>query len=57
MPKTRQELTEILQVRLTKEALEAIRVAADADHTSVAEFCRRALYKAARYGKANGSAK
>lgn len=48
MPKTRQELSEILQVRVSTEGKAMIEEAADADQTSVAEFSRRALYEAAR---------
>ena len=56
MPKTRQELTEILQVRVSKEGKAAIEQAADDEHTSVAEFARRTLYKASRFGR-NGTAR
>lgn len=55
MPKTRQELSEILQVRVSKEAKTAIEQAADAEHTSVAEFARRALYRAAKFGRTTGT--
>jgi uncharacterized protein (DUF1778 family) len=48
MPKTRQDLSELLQVRVSKEAKKMIEDAADADKTSAAEFMRRALYQAAR---------
>ena len=48
MPKTRQDLSEILQVRVSAEGKAMIEEAADADQTSVAEFSRRALYDAAR---------
>ena len=48
MPKTRQELSEVLQVRVSAEGKSMIEQAADADQTSVAEFSRRALYDAAR---------
>jgi uncharacterized protein (DUF1778 family) len=48
MPKTRQDLSEILQVRVSKEGKALVEQAADADNTSVAEFSRRALYDAAR---------
>lgn len=51
MPKTRQELSEILQVRVSKEAKTAIEQAANAERTSVAEFARRALYRAAKLGR------
>ena len=51
MPKTKQDLGEILQVRVSKEGKEAIEAAADAEHTSVAEFVRRALYRAAKFGR------
>lgn len=57
MPKTRQELSEIVQVRVSKEAKEAIEKAADSEHTSVAEFARRALYRAARFGRTVGTAR
>jgi uncharacterized protein (DUF1778 family) len=49
MPKTRHELTEILQVRVSKEGKEAIEKAADEEQTTVAEFSRRALYRASRF--------
>ena len=49
MPKTRHELTEILQVRVSKEGKEAIEKAADEEQTSTAEFARRALYRASRF--------
>jgi uncharacterized protein (DUF1778 family) len=49
MPKTRQDLSEILQVRVSKEGKEAIEQAADAEQTTVAEFARRALYQASKF--------
>lgn len=39
----------MLQVRVSKEAKAAIEAAADAEHTSVAEFSRRALYRASKF--------
>jgi uncharacterized protein (DUF1778 family) len=49
MPKTRQDLTEILQVRVSREGKVAIEKAADEEQTTVAEYARRALYQAARF--------
>lgn len=49
MPKTRHELTEILQVRVSKEGKAAIEKAADEEATTVAEFARRALYRASKF--------
>jgi uncharacterized protein (DUF1778 family) len=49
MPKTRHELTEILQVRVSKEGKAALEKAADEEQTTVAEFARRALYRASRF--------
>jgi len=49
MPKTRHELTEILQVRVSKEGKAAIEKAAGEEATTVAEFARRALYRASKF--------
>jgi uncharacterized protein (DUF1778 family) len=49
MPRTRQDLSEILQVRVSKEGKAAIEKAADEEATTVAEFSRRALYVASRF--------
>ena len=54
MPKTK-NLGEIIQVRVSKEGKAAIEAAADAEHTSFAEFARRALYRAAKYGRTAGT--
>lgn len=51
MPKTKQDLSEILQVRVSEEGKTAIEAAADAEHTTTAEWSRRALYEAAGYTK------
>jgi uncharacterized protein (DUF1778 family) len=51
MPKTRQDLSEILQVRVSAEGKQAIEKAADEDNTTVAEFARRAQYKASGFGR------
>lgn len=48
MPKSRQELTEIMQFRVSPDDKRLIDEAADADQTSVAEFLRRAVRDAAR---------
>lgn len=48
MPKTRQELTEIMQFRVSREDKRLIDDAADADQTSLAEFLRRAVRDAAK---------
>jgi len=50
MPKTRQDLTEIMQFRVSTEDKLLIEQASDADRTSVAEFLRRAARDAARRG-------
>ena len=42
MPKTRQELTEIMQFRVSSDDKRLIEQASDGDQTSVAEFLRRA---------------
>jgi uncharacterized protein (DUF1778 family) len=57
MPKTKQDLSEILQVRVSAEGKQAIEQAADAEHTTIAEFARRALYRAAKYGRNGGTAR
>jgi uncharacterized protein (DUF1778 family) len=49
MPKTRHELTEILQIRVSKEGKAAIERAAGEEATTVAEFARRALYRASKF--------
>jgi uncharacterized protein (DUF1778 family) len=49
MPKTRHELTEVLQVRVSKEGKAAIEKAADEEQSSVAEFTRRTLYQASKF--------
>lgn len=51
MPKTKQDLSEILQVRVSKEGKAAIEAAADAEHTTVAEYSRRTLYRASGFGR------
>jgi len=48
MPKTRQELTEIMQFRVSADDKRLIEQASDGDQTSVAEFLRRAAREAAR---------
>lgn len=52
MPKTRQALTRLIQARVTPDGEKAIIKAAEHDRTSVAEFVRRTLYKAAGYPRA-----
>ena len=51
MPKTKQDLSEILQVRVSSEGKTAIEQAAEEEHTTVAEWARRTLYKASRFTK------
>jgi predicted HicB family RNase H-like nuclease len=51
MPKTKQDLSKILQVRISEEGDAAIAAAAEEEHTTVAEWSRRALYEAAGYTK------
>lgn len=48
MPKTKQELTDIVQFRVSPEDKRLIDQAADADRTSVAEFLRRVAREASR---------
>lgn len=45
MPKTDIELTEILQVRVDRAALAAIKKAAKDQRTSVAAYVREAVYR------------
>ena len=49
MPKTRNDLTEILQIRVSKEGKVAIERAADEQQTTVAEYSRQALYRASKF--------
>ena len=48
MPRSNQDLTELIQFRVPKSAKAAIERAASRDMTSVSEFARRALYRAAK---------
>jgi len=47
MPKTDIDLTEILQVRVSRAALKKIKEAAQAQQTSVAAYVRSAVYREA----------
>ena len=47
MPKTDIDLTEILQVRVSRAALKKIKDAAQAQQTSVAAYVRSAVYREA----------
>lgn len=51
MPKTKQNLDVILQLRVSADGLEAIDAAAEAEHTSRTEWARRQLYAASGYTK------
>lgn len=41
----------VIQVRVSPEGAAAIQAAADEEHTTQSEFCRRAIYRAARFGR------
>lgn len=55
MPKTRQVLTKLVQARVTEAGEKAIIKAAERERTSVAEYVRRTLYKAAGYPRRSRS--